>query len=127
MEVIEQTNRSVLFEEINPEKMDLITLVGDVKEVDSLSDEAVKEISKHLLVKNFDEFLTKFTPTVYSFYNAVNQKVVYTLKKPEGVSDESISAIRIDQNNDFLKMLFTLIDTKQVKGLKMWILSLKKF
>lgn len=118
MEVIEQTNRTVLFEEINPEKMDLITLVGDVKEIDSLSDEAIQEIHKHLLVKNFDDFLNKFQPTVYSFYNAVNQKVVYTLKKPEGVADESISEMRIDQNNDFLKMLFTLIDTKRSQGIK---------
>ena len=26
-----QTNRTILFEEINPEKLDLITLVGDKK------------------------------------------------------------------------------------------------
>ena len=31
MEIIYQTNRSMLFEEINPEKLDLLTLVGDVK------------------------------------------------------------------------------------------------
>lgn len=118
MDIIYQTNRSILFEEINPEKLDLITLVGDVKEIDSLSDDTVKEIHKHLLVKNFDEFLNKFSPTVYSFYNAANQKVVYTLKKPEGISDDCISEIRIDQNNDFLKMLFTLIDTKRSQGIK---------
>ncbi|MCM0624182.1 MULTISPECIES: hypothetical protein [Lysinibacillus] len=44
MEIINQTNRTMLFEEINPEKMDLITLVGDVKGIDSLSDEKIKEI-----------------------------------------------------------------------------------
>lgn len=44
MEIISQTNRTMLFEEINPEKMDLITLVGDVKGIDSLSDEKIKEI-----------------------------------------------------------------------------------
>ncbi len=71
----------MLFEEINPEKLDLITLVGDVKGIDSLSDEKVKEINQYLLVKSFDEFLDKFSPTVYSFYNAANQKVMYTLKK----------------------------------------------
>ena len=117
MDVISQTNRTMLFEEINPEKLDLITLVGDVKGIDSLSDDKVKEISEHLLVRNFDEFLDKFSPTVYSFYNAVNQKVIYMLKKPEGISEELISEIRIDQNNDFLKMLFTLIDTKRSQGI----------
>lgn len=117
MEIISQTNRTMLFEEINPEKMDLITLVGDVKGIDSLSDEKIKEINEYLLVKNFDEFLDKFSPTVYSFYNAANQKVMYTLKKPEGIQDDCISEIAIDQNNDFLKMLFTLIDTKRSQGI----------
>ncbi len=117
MEIINQTNRTMLFEEINPEKLDLITLVGDVKGIDSLSDEKVKEINQYLLVKSFDEFLDKFSPTVYSFYNAANQKVMYTLKKPEGIQEDCISEIAIDQNNDFLKMLFTLIDTKRSQGI----------
>jgi len=117
MDIISQTNRTMLFEEINPEKMDLITLVGDVKGIDSLSDEKIKEMNEYLLVKSFDEFLDKFSPTVYSFYNAANQKVMYTLKKPEGIQDDCISEIAIDQNNDFLKMLFTLIDTKRSQGI----------
>ncbi|MGE7022170.1 hypothetical protein [Solibacillus cecembensis] len=117
MEIINQTNRTMLFEEINPEKMDLITLVGDVKGIDSLSDEKIKEINQYLLVKSFDEFLDKFSPTVYSFYNAANQKVMYSLKKPEGIQEDCISEIAIDQNNDFLNMLFTLIDTKRSQGI----------
>lgn len=116
MDIITQTNRTILFEEMNPEKLDLVTIVGDVKGIDSLSDELLKEINAHLLVASFEEFLNKFSPTVYSFYNAANQKVVYTLRKPEGIADDLISEIRIDQNNDFLKMLFTLVDTKRSQG-----------
>ncbi|MBS5909175.1 MAG: transcriptional regulator [Paenibacillus macerans] len=117
MDIINQTNRTMLFDEINPEKLDLLTIVGDVKGIDSLSDDKIKEINEHLLVRSFDEFLTKFSPCVYSFFNAANQKVVYTLKKPEGIAEDAISEIRIDQNNDFLKMLFTLIDTKRSQGM----------
>ena len=117
MDIINQTNRTMLFEEINPERLDLVTIVGDVKGIDSLSDDKIKEINQHLLVRSFDEFLEKFSPTVYSFFNAANQKVMYTLKKPEGIAEECISEIRIDQNNDFLKMLFTLIDTKRSQGI----------
>lgn len=117
MDIINQTNRTMLFDEINPEKLDLLTIVGDVKGIDSLSDDKIKEINEHLLVRSFDEFLTKFSPCVYSFFNAANQKVVYTLKKPEGITEDAISEIRIDQNNDFLKMLFTLIDTKRSQGM----------
>lgn len=118
MDTIQQTNRSILFEEINPEKLDLITIVGDVKGIDSLSDEKTKEINEHLLVKNFDEFLEKFSPTVYSFYNAANQNVIYTLKKPDNISTECISEIKLNKDNDFLKMIFTLVDTKRSQGIK---------
>lgn len=118
MNTIKQTNRSILFEEVNPEKLDLITIIGDVKDIDSLSDEKVKDINENLIVKNFDEFIEKFSPSVYSFYNAANQKVVYALKKPENIPEECISEIKLDQNNDFLKMLFTLIDTKRSQGIK---------
>lgn len=118
MEIIQQTNRTILFDEINPEKMDLLTLVGDVKGMESVDDDKVKEINSHLLVKSFDEFLDKFSPTVYSFFNAANQKVVYTLKKPEAIPDDCIQEIVIDQNNDFLKMLLTMIQTKRSQGIE---------
>ena len=48
MAVINQTNRTLLLEEINPEKLDLLTLIGDVKGIDSLSDDKMKEINLHL-------------------------------------------------------------------------------
>ena len=59
---IYQTNRAMLFEEINPEKLDLLTLIGDAREMDSLDDERVLEVNEHLLVKSFNEFLEKFEP-----------------------------------------------------------------
>ncbi|WP_046058360.1 MULTISPECIES: hypothetical protein [unclassified Clostridium] len=117
MDVIQQTNRTMLFEEINPERLDLLTLVGDTKGLNSLNDDKIKEINENLLVSSFDEFLDKFAPTVYSFYNANNQKVMYTLNKPEMLPDELITEIPINQSNDFLKMLFTLIDTKRAQGI----------
>ena len=63
--IISQTNGTILFEEINPEKLDLLTMVGDVKGFDSLSDEKVQEILETLCVKSFDEFIDKFDPVVY--------------------------------------------------------------
>lgn len=117
MDVIQQTNRTILFEEINPEKLDLITVVGDTKGLNSLNDDKIKEINELFLVHSFDEFLEKFSPVVYSFYNATNQKVMYTLKKPENFPSELITEIPINKSNDFLKMLFTLIDTKRAQGI----------
>lgn len=116
MDVIEQTNRTILFEEFNPEKLDLLTMIGNTKGMESLSDEQIKEINEKLLVKNFDEFLDKFSPVIYSYYNAANQRVAYTLKKPENLPPHCITEIPISRHNDFLKMLMTLIDAKSAIG-----------
>lgn len=117
MDVITQTNRTILFEEINPEKNDLLTLIGDVKGKSSLEDDKVKEINENLLVSSFDEFLDKFAPVVYSFFNANNQKVMYSLKKPENIPENCITEIPLNMENDFLKMLLTLISTKGAMGI----------
>ena len=42
MKIISQTNRTLLLEEFNPEKLDLLTMIGDVRGVDSLSDDKIK-------------------------------------------------------------------------------------
>lgn len=52
MAIINQTNRTVLMEEINPEKLDMLTLVGDVKGIDSLSDDKIKEINDNRCQKS---------------------------------------------------------------------------
>lgn len=117
MEVITQTNRTMLFEEINPEKLNLLTLVGDPKGLESLDDAKVKEIHNALLVHSFDEFLDKFEPVVYSFFNAATQSVAYTLEKPDNIPAEYISEIPLNRQNDFLNMLFTLMDSKRSQGI----------
>ncbi len=117
MEVITQTNRTMLFEEINPEKLNLLTMIGDAKDLESLDDDTIKEIHRKLLVRNFDEFLDKFEPVVYSFFNANTQNVLYTLEKPSNIPDEFITEIPLNRQNDFLNMLFTLIDTKKAHGI----------
>ena len=73
--LIKQTNRTVLFDEVNPEKLNLLTLIGDSREKDSLDDETIKEINNNLLIRSFDDFLNKFEPKVYSYYNAATQKI----------------------------------------------------
>ena len=116
--IFEQTNRTILFEEINSEKLDLLTLVGSGNNITSLDDEKIREIHEHLLVRSFKEFLTKFEPKVYSFFNAASQKVRYSLEKPNGIPDNCITEIPINMENTFFKMLITLLDSKKVNGSK---------
>lgn len=116
MNVIPQTNRTLLLEEINPERDDLLTVVGDVKGIDSLDDDKMNELNRLLECHSYEEFQEKFAPTVYSFFDANSQTVRYTLRKPENIPDNMLTEIPLTQQNDFLKMLFTLIDSKKALG-----------
>ncbi len=113
---ISQTNRTMLMETLNPEKQDFLTLVGDVRGMESLSDDKIKEIHEHLLVRSFDEALEKFDPTVYCYYNANNQRVMYSLEKPETIPEEMLTEIPLNRKNEFLNMLMSMIDTKRAEG-----------
>ena len=48
----------------------------------------------------------------------MNQKVVYTFKKPSAIPDDCIQEIPLNKNNDFLKMLLTMIQTKRSQGVE---------
>ncbi len=114
--VIRQTNRTMLLEVINPEKMDFLTLVGDVRGLESLSDDKIREINDHLLVHSFDELLEKFNPMVYCYFNAASQKVIYQLDKPEQIPDEMLTEIPLNRQNEFMGMLMSMVDTRRAEG-----------
>lgn len=116
MNIINQTNRTLLLEEFNPEKLDLLTVIGDVKGIDSLSDDKIKEINQYMECHSYEEFQEKFAPCIYSFFDANTQSVKYTLKKPEHIPTNMLTEIPLNQNNDFLKMIFTLMESKKSQG-----------
>jgi len=115
-DVIKQTNRAILLDVVNPEKMDILTLVGDVRGMESLTDDKIKEINDHLLVHSFDELLEKFNPTVFCYYDTANQKEVYLAEKPEGIPEAMLTEIPLNRNNEFVNMLMSMIATKRSEG-----------
>lgn len=117
METITQTNRTILFAEMNPERLNLLTLIGDVRGKNSLDDDKIKEINEELLVGSFDEFMEKFSPVVYSWCDAVTGSIQYSLVKPENIPDNCITQIPLNEQNDLLNMLITLLDAKSAQGL----------
>lgn len=117
METITQTNRTILFAEINPERLNLLTLIGDVRGRNSLDDDKMKEINEVLMVKSFEEFLEKFSPVVYSWCDASSSAIRYSLVKPENIPGSCITEIPINESNDLLNMLITLLDAKGAQGL----------
>ena len=93
METITQTNRTLLFAEINPERKNILTLIGDVRGKSSLDDDKMKEINEELLVSSFDEFLEKTRPVVYSYCDANTGEMKYSLVRPENIPDNCIQAV----------------------------------
>jgi len=117
METITQTNRTILFAEINPERLNLLTLIGDVRGKSSLDDEKIKEINEELLVSSFEEFLEKFSPVMYSWCDATTGSIQYSPVKPENIPQNCITEIPLNESNDLLNMLTTLMSTKGAQGL----------
>lgn len=116
MGIIEQTNRTILFDVVNPEVFNMFNIMSDVDENSrSLTDEKVAEINDALLVKSFDEFLKKFQPTIYSYFDQ-ERGMVYELTKPAGIPEPLVKKIVIDRNNTFLKMFISIMDSKKASG-----------
>lgn len=117
MEIINQTNRTLLLEVINPDMMDLVTLVGDVKGLDSLNDDQMREINQHLECRSYEEVERKFKPTVWSFYDANSQSVKYTLERPEHIQESMLTAINLNEYDNFFKTILTVMDSRKAQGL----------
>ena len=118
MQIIEQTNRTILFEKFNDSKYNILTLIGDVDNLESLEDEKVEEINKYLLVSSFDEFIEKFDPCIYSYMDVENRKIAYSLVKNPTIPDNLYTTIHINNENSFIKMLSTLMENRKNIDLK---------
>ena len=116
MDVITQTNRTILFTEINPECLNLLTLIGDVRGKTSLDDDKIKEINKELAVSSFAEFMEKFNPVVYSWCDAGSGKIQYSTVRPEHIPPNCITEIPLNEMNDLLNMLITLLSARDAQG-----------
>ena len=106
-----QTNRCILFEVINPEKADLITFLSDVNSKVSLSDEKLKEIHNDLVVSSFEEFLQKFSPTVKMLVESNEKKVTFSLNSL-GAGEEKLD---LNHPDSLFRVLLYLIESKKQK------------
>lgn len=116
MEIINQTNRTLLLDVINPQVPDLLTLVGDVKGIDSLDDDKMKEINQYLECYSYEEVERKFQPVVWSFFDANSQSVKYTLEKPENIPDSMLTPININEFENFQKAVLSVMQSRKAQG-----------
>lgn len=117
METIEQTNRTLLLDIINPQEQDLLTLVGDVKGIDSLDDDKMREINQYLECYSYEDVEKKFKPVVWSFFDSVSQSVKYTLEKPESIPEDMLTPIYVNESENFQQAILTVMQSRKAQGL----------
>lgn len=110
---INQTNRTILFDKINPNKYNLLTLIGDLDSNEGLSDDVIKEIDDCLLVTSYSEFLYKFDPTIYMKLNLENESVVFLENAPTYEANDLIT-INMNKDNKLISMLSNMLDNEMI-------------
>lgn len=108
---VPQTNKTILFAEINPEKKDLLTMLNK-----DINEGLIKEIDDNLTVSSFEEFLKKFEPVIYRNYyldEETNLPIIdYSLSK----KDNNSQPIYITMESAILKFLQDIIVEKKSTG-----------
>lgn len=109
---MEQTNRTILLEEINPNKPNLLNLIGDVKEQESLTDEKIEQIHKELEVQSFSQLIDKFEPGIYMYLNTSECQARFSYQRYE-MEGYEVSKIALDNKNSLLSAILELMDSKK--------------
>ena len=108
---MQQTNRTILFEEVNPDVGDLLQLIGEQDGRQSLTDEDLWEINRRLEVNSFDEFIKKFTPGVNMLLDT-NYRTVQFSRGHLGSGEEHIS---LNEEDSLFSMLLYIMEAKKKK------------
>lgn len=113
MDVVKQTGKTIIFDEFNKDedKMNLVTLLTRDDEEISLENfkEALMGKDSELVVESFQEFVDKFSPSIYETVvkTGDTSRFVYELEKPKYECTE----IKL-RDHSFYKMIMALIDRK---------------
>ena len=108
---MEQTNRTMLFEQINPDKEDILTIIGETADRKSLYDDELEEIHKKLEVSSFEEFIRKFSPSVHMMLDTNIGNVQFS-RGHIGKCEEKIS---IDSKDSLFQMLLYIMEARKNK------------
>ncbi len=108
---MQQTNRTILFEEVNPDVGDLLQLIGEQNGQQSLTDDDLWEINRRLEVNSFDEFIKKFTPGVNMLLDT-NYRTVQFSRGHLGSEEEHIF---LHEENSLFSMLLYIMQAKKKK------------
>ncbi|MCL1878840.1 MAG: hypothetical protein FWF80_08270 [Defluviitaleaceae bacterium] len=112
-ETLEQINRTIFFDVINPNIGNLSSILNFKQKNIGLGDQSVKEIHKRLLVGDFNEFLNKFKPAVYSYFKDKNGEIGFLIDlKDVRAVGKQLHEIPLDKDSGFLRLLIEMIESR---------------
>ncbi len=109
---MEQTNRTILFEEINPNVGNLLMYINDETK-ESVTDDTLKIIDRYLEAASFEDCIEKLHPEIYICLDTINRRVFCTLNKEEALKQggfDFIHRIGFDNEYPLLRYYIQLID-----------------
>lgn len=80
---MEQTNRTILFEELNSRKENIISIIRQQEQRESLTDDEVTEVRQRLEVTSFKELMEKFEPEIYMRLDTDGFEVSFSRTLPQ--------------------------------------------
>lgn len=107
-----QTNRTLLVEELEPNRENIVSIVRYIENRESFSDEEIAEIHSHLEVSSFEEVIEKFSPRIYMALNTDEQKAAFCRKLPEN-AQTAYQAVPICESMAFFDELVSLMENKR--------------
>lgn len=116
---MEQTNRTILFEELNPNKENILSFIYDEKE-ESISDDTLKEIHEHLEISSFTDCLKKIKPVLYLCLDTQKNQVMSTpyveqSKQAGQQGYNEICQINFQENYPLLQYFMKMIEKQSGK------------
>lgn len=108
---MKQTNRTILFEQINPEKENLLDLIITEENKISLADTELTKLHGKLEVTSFEDFVEKFSPTIHMLLDTENRTVIFS-KGYIGAGEEKIS---MTSEHSLFRSLLELIENHERK------------
>lgn len=107
-----QTNRTLLVEEISPEKENIISAIHYMEHRESLSDAEIKEVHQQLEVSSFEEVIEKFSPKIYMALDTDRMQADFYRRIPKEM-EQQLKAVPLGNQTGFFDELVRLIDNKR--------------
>lgn len=108
---MQQTNRTILFEELNGGRENIISMIHQSGQQESLTDDEILAIHEKLLVKSFQEAVAKFEPQIFIRLDTDTQSVGYT--RSITARDEGYQAIPLCREDGFFEALSEMMENKR--------------